>query len=269
MQIHSLHVYPLKAAAPWSPREVKVWETGLDQDRRFVLVDPEGRFVSQRSLPALTHLRIELGSGLTLHHQNRRYHQLRPEGSSMTIEVWNDRVQALDWGDSISQFLSTEFGRPLRLYEARSEEPRLVNQRYTGGAPVPYFFADGFPLLVVSQESLDHLNERLRQQNLSPVAMDRFRANIVIKGWKPHGEDEAKRIRIGHDLELVLAKPCSRCSVITVDQSTGVVSQEPLKTLATYRKGADGGKIFFGQNAYVASGAGSTIALGDTVMVLE
>jgi uncharacterized protein YcbX len=268
MQVHSLHVYPFKAAAGWSPQTAKVCETGLEQDRRFVLVDSAGRFVSQRTLPALTHLRIELGEGVRLHHQQRSIHLPHAEGELVTIEVWGDRVVAQDWGPAIGAFLTAEFGQALRLCEAIPQATRWVNERYTAGEAVPYFFADGFPILVISQESLDHLNERLREKGLTNVEMDRFRPNIVIKGWKPHGEDEVQRIRIGQQLELVLAKPCSRCSVITIDQSTGLSSQEPLQTLASYRKGPEGGKIYFGQNAYVARGVGSTIALGDEVEVL-
>ncbi len=286
MQISMIRYYPLKAAAGINVEAAQILATGLAGDRRFILVDSAGQFITQRSLPSLVFLRMVPPLPQQSEAQSQGFHlEYAPPGAAsprifqfksadhsqvnqtVSVRVWNDKVMALDLGDDVAAYLLGCFGQNIRLCEAISESPRWVNPKYSEGAQVPYFFADGFPLLVISQESLDDLNERLVSQHLAPVAMDRFRPNLVIKGWKPYGEDDSQYIKIGDSIVARLAKPCSRCSVITVDQTKGHVSSEPLKTLASYRKG-QGGKVFFGQNAYVVSGIGQWVRLNDAVTLL-
>lgn len=273
MRIKSLSVYPLKSAAGHELPSAIVGTEGLVNDRRFVLVDSRGRFVTQRAVPALARLGIRLGQGLRLSFGEQTLHLSAASGPQREVEVWGDKVLAQDWGDEAAQFLdralqpfSTDL--QMRLCERLPDHPRLASSAFTHGESVPYFFADAFPILVITQESLDLLNSKLADQQKPPVNMDRFRTNIVIEGASPHAEDQWHRIRIGDQLELVLAKLCSRCPVVTVDQKKGEISnREPLATLASYR--TINGKIMFGQNAYVARGSGSEIFCGDPVTILS
>lgn len=268
MRVKTLSIYPLKGAAGHSLTEARVLGSGLEHDRRFVLVDEAGEFVSQRSVPTLALLRMRLEPALELDMRGQTLRLTRPTGPERTVKVWDDDAQARDWGDEAAAFLRHAFGQTMRLCEHLPHAPRHVDERYSQGLAVPYYFADGFPILVISQESLDLLNQKLVAVGQAPVPMNRFRPNIVIEGWTPHGEDQAPRIRIGDALELALVKPCGRCTVPTVDQSTGVSGVEPLKTLATYRKGPEGGAVLFGQNAYAVRGQGATIRLGDPVEII-
>ena len=241
---------------------------GLEHDRRFVVVDGQGYFISQRSLPALALLKVSLHKGLVLTFRDQTMELTHPLGAVRLVRVWNDSVEAQDWGEEAHRFLTQILGQELWLCEARSGAPRLVSSKYTAEASVPYFFADGFPFLIVAEEYLKLLNQKLQARGQKPVAMDRFRPNIVISGWQAHAEDKLQRLLIGDHIEFMLAKPCSRCSVILVEQSDCSVGKEPLRTLATYRKG-EVGQIFFGQNAYLLRGEGERIQVGDEVRVME
>lgn len=268
MQVKTLTIYPLKGAAGHALTEARVLDTGLERDRCFVLVDQTGRFVTQRSVPTLALLRMRLQPELVLEMHGQTVRLTRPTGPECRVTVWDDEVPAQDWGDEAAAFLGRVFGQAIRLCERLPHAPRHVDETYSQGRAVPYFFADGFPILVASQESLDLLNQKLLAAGEEPVTMDRFRPNIVVEGWTPHGEDQAPRIRIGDTLELALSKPCGRCVVTTIEQSTGVSGVEPLRTLATYRKDPADGAVMFGQNAYVVRGQGATIRLGDRVEIV-
>jgi len=119
-------------------------------------------------------------------------------------------------------------------------------------------FADGYPLLMISEESLSQLNEKLTH----PIKMDRFRANLIVKGGHPHIEDEYHDIQVGK-VRLKALKPCSRCSVITIDQATTQKTKEPLATLSEYRK--VGNKVLFGQNLILQSSDDYEFKVGDLV----
>ncbi len=269
LRVKSLSIYPLKAAAGHQLTSSVIQSTGLEHDRRFVLVDGSGRFVSQRSHPSLALLHLMMEPVLTLRHgKTEAALPLRsPTGSLRTVEVWGETVKAQDWGDAAARFLAQHFGSELRLCERLHEETRWVKAPYSADSAVPYYFADAFPLLIVSQESLELLNQKLIGQGQAAVTMDRFRPNIVIEGAEAHAEDAWTRLRIGTSIEIVLTKLCSRCPVVTVEPSTGIKGREPLASLALYR--TIDGKIMFGKNAFLVSGAGSILRCGDQVEVLQ
>ncbi len=268
MIIAELYRYPLKGgqgeALPQSP----VLGTGFPDDRRWVLVDAQGRFLSQREHAAMALIQTQVEEALSFHFQGQTLQLPRASGREISrpVTVWSDTVDAWDLGDEAAAFFSRIMQQEVRLCEARPQNERHVDAKYTDTHAVDYLFADAFPYLVISQESLDLLNEKLQAAGETSVGMDRFRPNIVIQGWEPHAEDQVQTLNIGGRVRLRLSKLCSRCNVTTIDQKTGEAGSEPLRTLARYRK-LGTSKIYFGMNAWVLSGAGAIIQRGDTVTV--
>lgn len=177
----------------------------------------------------------------------------------MIVQVWNDRCPAQLCGDSADAWLSDFLDRPCRLVHMADETVRQVDLKYAALGDRTAF-ADGFPLLLISQASLDDLNSRLTDS----VPMIRFRPNLVVSGCEPYAEDHWRKIRIG-ELTLRVVKPCSRCKITTVDPGSGETGSEPLKTLSGYRR--EGNRVFFGQNL-VHEGTGE-LALDMPVEVLD
>lgn len=269
MHISELYRYPLKGGMAERLTETPLLDTGFPDDRRWLLVDAAGRFVSQRSHPALALVKIRQSERLLLQAGGKTL-ELDPSArsDSRLVTVWSDTVSAMDLGDEAAAFISAALGSPMRLCEAKPGSERIADQTYTDAHSVPYLFADGFPYLVISQESLDLLNEKLGARGQAEIGIDRFRPNIVVSGWQAHAEDNLQTLRIGPNIELRLCKPCSRCNVIVVNQETGHVGTEPLATLASYRK-LGGSKIYFGMNAWLSRGAGEVIRVGDSVVSLK
>ncbi len=260
--IASLHFYPIKGCRVIDCRKVVVNPMGPEMDRRWMIVDPNGRFISQRQEPrmALIGTAVDKG-GLTLQIPNEpdTWIPISNEGQRKEVGIWDDVCLAIDQGEEVSERLSRFMGRDCRLVFMPDSTHRPVNPKYTGPES-KVGFADRFSFLLISEASLDELNSRLAV----PVPMNRFRPNLVISGCKPYEEDTWKRIRIGK-IHFKIAKPCSRCTVTTVDQATGQRGEEPLKTLAAYRKQEKG--IMFGQNL-VHENQGF-LSAGDSVEVLE
>ena len=261
--------YPVKGAGGAPLEEARVDEFGIHLDRRWMLVDAEGVFLSQRHHPQLALLRPRVESdALVLEAPGTESLAvaLEPEGATVEVRVWDSVVEAVEVGAGTAEWAEAFLGEPARLvFMPRStlrpvERAHLPPDRPSGGGE-RVSFADAYPLLLLSRESLDELNRRLE----SPVPMNRFRPNLVVRGvGRPHGEDAWRRVRIG-ELELDVVKPCPRCAVTTVDQASGEKGVEPLRTLAKYRK--SGGNTWFGQNL-VQRGVG-TLRVGDPVQVLE
>ncbi|MFV0340117.1 MAG: MOSC domain-containing protein [Parachlamydiaceae bacterium] len=256
-----LFTYPIKSCKGLSLKEVAVGNKGPEWDRRWMLVDATGRFITQRKYPELAlvtavvsgkHLEICFPDGSTY------LSSVNPTGDALEVEVWKDRCMAQLTEPEIHRAFSDYLKIECRLVFIPEDSIRPVNTDYAVSPQDQVSFADGFPFLVISEASLEDLNARLEAK----VPMNRFRPNLVISGCKPYEEDSWKRIRIG-ELELEIVKPCSRCVVTTVEQSTGVKGLEPLQTLALYRKGEKG--ILFGQNAIHLSHG--TLKLGDRVEV--
>ena len=173
---------------------------------------------------------------------------LLPEFKRRTVTIHKDQCEAVDLGDTHARWFSTFLGRSCRLVRQNSKQPRLRTPSSVGHE-IQVSFADGYPLLVTTVASLADLNRRIHERGAEPVPMDRFRPNIVLDGCDAYDEDLWPRLRIG-DVVLTAANKCVRCVVTTADQLTGKRGHEPLRTLATYRKGTDGG-VEFGRNFIV------------------
>lgn len=263
VRVAELYVYPVKSAGGIRLDAVDLDALGPAFDRRWMVVNGEGRFLTQRRLPRMALIQPWLGEGeLELRAPGMDALRIPLEagsGERQGVEIWEDEATAERVSPGADAWLSRVLGVPVhlvRLDEARSR--RAADPVGAPGAGVG--FADRYPLLLLSTGSMDGLNRRLEQ----PVGVDRFRPNVVVEGVAPHGEDRWRRIRVG-DVPLLVVRPCGRCSIPGVDQATGVPGKEPLRALAGYRRGE--GTIWFGQN--VVHHAPGRIAVGDRVEVLE
>lgn len=266
MQVTELNIYPVKSTRRIALNESEVLPRGLPWDRRWMLVDASGKFITGRQHPGLATVQTEIGDNvLHIHaagHDSLSLPLVPRERRVVEVTVWKDSVDALLAGSEADAWFSDFLGLDCRLVQMTDDISRGVNPDY-GRAGDQVSFADGFPLLVISEASLTDLNSRLDQ----PVEMRRFRPNLVIDGERPYAEDDWRRIRVG-EVEFEGVKNCSRCVFTTIDPDTGEKSpdMEPLRTLSSYRRRPEGG-VYFGQNL-IPRGAG-VIRVGDSVTVLE
>jgi uncharacterized protein len=263
MTVTELYVFPVKGAGPVPLRVARLDAFGIEHDRRWMIVDSAGRFITQRNAAELALLHTDLEPDALVLRSHRagelRLPLQQPPSQRERVRVWNDDVDAVDTGRPAAAFLTVHLGFPARLLYMPATTLRQADPAYAQpGDRVS--FADGFPLLLITQESLDELDHRLEK----PVPMLRFRPNVVVAGAAPHAEDTWRRIRIG-EVDCDVVKPCARCVVTTIDPATAATGVEPLRTLATYRRWD--GKVWFGQN--VIHRAEGLITVGDSVQVLE
>jgi uncharacterized protein YcbX len=265
MRLADIRRYPVKSLRGHSLTEAIAERAGLAGDRRWMIVDQSGKFLTQRQHPKLAQIEaVPTDGGVELRHARLGAIDVGyPEDDAPleTVLVWRDTVCARI-ATSANDYLSAFLGLSARLAYLHDVDARAVDPAY-GWSDDRVAFADGFPLLVTLTASLDDLNRRL----LKPVTMDRFRANLVIDGSPAWTEDTWRRIRMGA-LTLRIVKACSRCAIPTLDPLTGERpdGNEPLRTLARFRRDADGG-IMFGQNAI--PDASGQLRVGDMVEVLE
>ncbi len=269
LHLSAIGVHPLKSAGGIAPREWRLDALGLADDRRWMIIDPLGQFVTARTEPRMALLRVQLGPAdgapsvlapgmepLTLG---------RPQGLTEQVCIWGDEVAAAPLGGEAARWFSAWLGRPVRAVYLPTHGRRPVDPAYARpGDRVG--FADGFPALLVTESALDELNSRLAQ----PVTMARFRPNLVVSGADAHAEDGWRRIRIGEagsSIDFDVVKPCARCTLTTVDPETGLKGAEPLRTLAGYRRDTASGEVIFGQNL-IHRGTG-ILRVGSPVTVLE
>jgi uncharacterized protein YcbX len=265
MRVESLHIYPVKGLRAIDLQSSTVEPRGLGHDRRWMLVDEGGKFISQREHPKLATLNADItDEGIHISHASGSLTVVRPtsDGERLPVTLWKQPIEGYRAAPNADKWFSDFLGVPCRLVY-QGDLPRPVSEQYAPGHYASY--ADGFPILITVTASLNDLNQRMPQ----PLPMNRFRPNIVISGAAPWSEDAWKKIRIG-DVTLDIVKPCLRCVVTTTDQASGAKeSNEPLATLKNFRllrqPGLTG--VVFGQNA-VPAGLG-TIKTGDTVEVLE
>lgn len=259
--VQDIFIYPIKSLGGIRLPEAIVEEKGFQHDRRWMLVDEEGAFLSQRNHPELALLSVELRANElhVFHRQNEEVSVQIPyglaTGPEMLVTIWDDQVLGKVVHPEISNWFSDYLGIEVNLVVMPESSHRKVDQRYAvNGESVS--FADGMPYLLIGQESLNDLNSRME----APVPMDRFRPNIVFSGGTPFLEDSLRKIKVG-EVEFQIIKPCARCVMITVDQETGEKGKEPLKTLSSYR--TINNKVYFGQNV-VALQSGK-IKVGDLI----
>lgn len=262
MLLGNLYRYPVKSCRGENLSSMSVVERGLAFDRHWMLVNEQGRFLSQRELPRMALITPTLtDSGLLLHAPGMFELEVQPDSlAQIEVQIWRDSCNAQLMSARADQWLRDFLGQPCRLVYLPGGQRRQVDQAYAGSED-QVGFADGFPFLLISRASLDDLNQRM---GLS-LPMTRFRPNLVIEGCDAYAEDKWKRIRIGQ-LEFRVVKPCSRCVIPTVNPETGErEGNEPLKTLMSYRK--QGNNVYFGQNL-LHDGQGKLEA-GMAVEVLE
>jgi uncharacterized protein YcbX len=263
--VQDIFIYPIKSLGGIRLMEADVEERGFRYDRRWMLVDAEGVFVTQRVYPQLALLGVNLNaSGLEVFHKKDPLNRIEVPfdlamGPELMVTVWDDQVVAKTVATHLNSWFSDFLGFSVSLVVMPETSHRKVDPRYAvQGESVS--FADGMPYLIIGQESLNELNARLE----FPVSMDRFRPNLVFSGGSPFLEDQLRTIKIGN-LPFQIVKPCARCVLITVDQQSGKQGKEPLKTLSTYR--SVNNKVYFGQNV-VALSVGK-IRIGDPIQLQE
>ncbi|MGE5464519.1 MAG: MOSC domain-containing protein [Syntrophothermus sp.] len=262
--IASLIYYPIKACRGFEVDSASVERMGLQHDRRMMVVTPEGQFLTQREFPRLAQVTPKLRDGhldLCAPGYDSIHVGIQTSGIPVPVSVWSSRdVQAIDQGEEAAGWFSDWLGAEVRLVHFADGFVRRVNKQYAVRPDDRTGFADGYPILLVSEEGLQDLNAHLD----SPVPMNRFRPNVVVRGCEPFAEDTWNRIRAG-SVELAVVKPCARCVVTTIDKNTLETSKEPLKTLGKYRKHKLG--AIFGQNVIPINEG--TLRLGMNVEVLS
>ena len=263
MHLSEIYLYPVKSCAGYPVQHTRLDRFGPAGDRRWMLVDSEGEFMTQRSHPRMclirTTSRSDLSLGLVL--GDHRLEVAMPGEAARTDEVgvWGQRVSARYAGDEADTALSAFLGVECHLVHMPESSRRPVDTDYAAAGET-VGFADGFPLLLISQASLDALNERLGEA----VPMNRFRPNLVVDGCEPFAEDSWRQIRIGSQ-ELTLVKPCSRCVMPSIDQSTAERDPHILRALAAFRRVE--GVVYFGQNLLYSQHG--ELAVGASVEVIR
>lgn len=242
--VKKIVVYPIKGLKGISCLSANALKEGFENDRRYMLIDQDNRFLSQRTCKEMVSFETELlDDRIVVNYQSDKINFLKEEFSNvkMLATIWDDEVEVNEVSENISNWFSNKLNRPVKLVCLNPTEKRIKNYSNREGS-TEVSFADGYPYLIVGTASLDLLNEKLKQ----PIDMSRFRANIIIETKLPHEEDHWRKIKIGN-AELEIIKPCTRCQVINIDQQKGTIFKEPLRTLSKYRN--KNNKICFGANA--------------------
>ena len=265
--LESVHIYPLKGCRAVDLTESAVEPWGLAGDRRWLLVDSGCRFISQREHASLARLTVRYGPGAGITASSDGLAPLfvpTPDSAELLkVTVWRSTVLASAAGPAADAWFSAYLGEPARLVYLDDPTRRAVDPEFGGDGDV-VSFADGYPLLVTSTESLAQLGEWLTAEGERPVPMRRFRPSVVVAGDEPWAEDRWRRIRIG-EVSFRVAKPCGRCVVTTTDQATGVRGTQPLKILGARRR--SGQSLVFGQNLIPDSPG--LIRVGDPLEITE
>jgi len=291
--VSGIFIYPVKSLRAVSLTFSKLDKRGLVGDRRFMVVceNPPSiygvpqkashKFLTQRQCPALATIDATLSeSTLTLSNESKSC-EVNPSvvdtsDKMLRARIWDDIVKVVDAGDEAAAFLQSIVDvQGVRLVCVASSDDRTADEKYvppeartwTGGIPLAGL-TDGFPILVACTASLEEVNRRLVQKGKTPIPMSRFRPNVVIETTVPFEEDNWKVIQVG-DAILHLVKGCPRCKQSCTDQTSGVVSDEPLATLADFRAlGRSQEDVYFAQNA-VPHNIGSTLIIGSPVKILK
>jgi uncharacterized protein YcbX len=261
--VQNLYLYPIKSLGGISVPEALVEERGFKYDRRWMLVDQSGEFLTQRQHPQLALLQVALGESelfvFSKVDPSRKisFDLEMNSGKELQVTVWGDVVTALQVAPEVSAWFSDFLGMNVDLVLMPESSHRKMDPRYAVQEE-SVSFADGMPYVMIGQSSLDELNQRLEE----PVSMDRFRPNLVFSGGQAFEEDQFTRIKVG-EVDFQVVKPCARCVLITVNQQTGEKGIEPLATLATYRRVNN--KVYFGQNAVAL--APGIVRVGDLIQL--
>ncbi|HWH61940.1 MAG TPA: MOSC N-terminal beta barrel domain-containing protein [Ginsengibacter sp.] len=263
--VSELFVYPVKSLSGISVSSAKVTDRGFEYDRRWMLVDLNNRFLTQREFPEMALLQVELtAAGLKVFHKKNIHSQIDipfiPETTEeVTAEIFEENCKVIFVSKTVDKWFSQMLAFECRLVYMHDSSKRFVDEKYAINNEITSL-SDGYPFLLVGQSSLDDLNKRL----INPLPVNRFRPNMVFTGAEPYEEDFIAELSI-NNIIFYGVKPCGRCTITTVDQDDASKSKEPLKTLATYRERNN--KIYFGQNL-LAKGVGS-INIGDQIKIIK
>ncbi|MDB5884434.1 MAG: domain protein beta barrel domain protein [Polaromonas sp.] len=274
-QVSGLFVYPVKSCAGVQAAQSLLTETGLEFDRAWMVVDGRGNFLTQRELPRMALVQPQLKTAdmvlrapgmLALHVALDRVE------AATRVRLWGQEARGFDMGPLAAQWFTDFLGTPARLVRFDPDHPRRSSLDWTGGIEALNQFNDGFPLLVISQASLDQFNEKRLAQGLAAVGMARFRPNIVLGDAAggfvllPHDEDRLDLLHIDTAVRLKPVKPCPRCPIPNVDPATGLSSPEVGDLLQSYRQDPRlKGAVTFGMNAIVLQGVGQVLKVGQPV----
>lgn len=263
--VSQLNCYPVKSCAGTPLSVAEIGSRGIKFDRQWMVVDEKGHFLTQRQLPRMSLIKptVDEEKGLLrLRAPATEEFQvmLGRGGKKVPVTVWDDDCTALDEGDEAAEWFSGFLGVRARLVQFDPGFVRQVDQKYARRTGDQVGFADGFSFLLITEASLADLNKRLPEA----LPMNRFRPNIVLSGAEPFAEDGWKKIAI-NGVCFDVVKPCARCTITTVNQTTGVPGAEPLKTLAQFRR--KDGKVLFGQN--LAHHNEGKISIGDSVEIVD
>jgi len=261
LTISGLFIYPIKSLGGIALEKSFLTDRGFQYDRRWMLVNPSGKFYTQRDNPEMALLKVELkAAGLEVYHSadpDDRIEipfQFTPSGV-LPVIVWEDTCEAQLVSDSIDAWFTRVLNMPCRLVFMPDQTHRPVDPDYATRQEITSF-SDGYPVLVIGQASLDDLNAKLNV----PVPMNRFRPNIVFEGGRPYQEDGMTAFQV-NGINFSGVKLCGRCMVTTIDQDTAETGKDPLKTLATYR--LINNKVMFGMN--LLHDSSGWIAVGDSI----
>jgi uncharacterized protein YcbX len=262
--ISQLVIYPVKSLGGIAVQSAVITSRGLQHDRRWMLVNSDNQFMSQRSNPQLALFQLELvADGFKVTYVLNQASQIIPfvpqTQDFLKVRIWNDECNATAVSDELNTWFSNILNEETRLVFMSDDSIRQVDTKYAGPGHITSF-ADDYPMLLIGEASLDDLNARLPE----PVPMNRFRPNMVIAGTAPYMEDQMQHFTVA-SINFYGVKTCVRCVMITIDQQTAQSNAEPLKTMAGYRK--NNKKVHFGQNL-VHHGEG-VLKVGDDVKILE
>jgi len=267
MKITAIYLYPVKSLGGISLQEATAEKRGLEYDRRWMLTDESGVFLSQRELPEMALLQPAIENGhLVIRHRGKPLEPLSipldpaSYGEPRTVTIWDDNCAAVHVSEDADTWFREALNSPCHLVYMPDNSVRPVNPDYALPGDM-VSFADGYPFLVLGESSMAFLNDKLE----TPLSIGRFRPNFVFSGASPHEEDTWKRFSIGQ-VQFRGTKPCGRCQIPTIDQETLIQSKEPTATLAKYRR--YGYKIIFGMNVCL-DGSPGVVRVGEEVVVYE
>lgn len=266
-----LVLYPIKSCAGLQLAQAELTIAGLSahgvHDREWMLVSREGLFLTQREYPrmALVKPRIE-GQALIVEAPGMPPLSLPlahdAAAPTLEVQIWDDRVNAADCGDPAAAWFADAIGGPCRLVRFRPDTVRPTSTKWTGGAPAQTRFADGYPLLLIGQASLDDLNAKLVAAGRAPLPMNRFRPNLVVDGIEAFEEDFVQAFT-GEGVALRPVKPCARCPIPSIDQDSAQIGPDPIDILLTYRANPRmEGAVCMGMNCIVTEGLGASLRVG-------
>ena len=265
-RVSELYIYPVKSLGGIAVDSATLTDRGFQLDRRWMLVDDNNEFLTQREYPkmALLQTAITTDGVLVSHKNNAAENILIPFSPSTTttinVKIWDDTCAATPVSEEIDRWFSRMLGGKCKLVYMADDCHRIVDQRYAINKDDVTSFSDAYPLLIIGEESLNDLNRRLQQ----PLPINRFRPNIVAAGTEPYEEDVMEEFRI-NGVRFYGVKLCARCAIPTIDQDTAEKSKEPTKTFASYR--TSGNNVYFGQNLlYEGTGI---ISIGDEIEIIK